>query len=354
MHKLLRYIAKYLALCLTLAIPAPCPAQAAPPTELVWLTWSDYTDPTLISEFEQRYHAKVRQVYFDADDMRNEMLLARDGAGYDVACINGPSLTLYNKRGWLAPLTAAEVPNLKHIDPRWLNAFSVAEGYAVPYLWGTIGIAYRKDLVPEPITTWRQFFHPSEALRGRVLALKEMRETLGMALKSLGYSSYSTNPEELAEAEQLLLAQKPFVKSYSYVPLTEESPLVTGEVWVTMAFSGDGITLHGLNPNIVYVLPEEGSNTWVDYLAVLKSSKHKSLAMRFIDFLNEPRNAARLAQYLNYPTPNRSAEKLLPTSFLNNPIIYPPRKTLEKSEFHRELPPDGLKRRISLFNRVVN
>ena len=329
-------------------------AKTETPTELVWLTWTDYDNPDLTREFEQRYHAKVRRVYFDADEMRNEILLSTDGAGYDLVTVNGAYMALYVKRDWLEPLSKKDIPNLENIDPYWLGAFEGSLNYGAPYMWGTLGIAYRKDLVPEPITSWRQFFNPPEALRGKIIMLKDSRDVIGMALKSMGYSLNSTDPAQLDAAERLLMAQKPYINAYSYLLLNEDSPLMTGSAWMATVFNGDGIFMHNKNPNIEYVLPEEGSTIWVDNLTVMRASRQKRLAMQFINFMNEPHNAARLALFMNFATPNRRAEALLPASFRNNPMIYPPKKILEKSEFYKALPAETMKKRIGLFNRVVN
>lgn len=135
-----------------------CIAQAAENRrELVILNWSDYLEESLVGAFEMQCHCKVRQVYYENDDHRDELMLAAEGAGYDVIIVNGLMLDTYRKRGWLDAIPGKNVDNLSSIDPRWAKAFEAAPGYAVPYFWGTMGIAYRKDLVAEPITSWRQF-----------------------------------------------------------------------------------------------------------------------------------------------------------------------------------------------------
>ncbi|MCW9078035.1 MAG: extracellular solute-binding protein, partial [Gammaproteobacteria bacterium] len=103
-----------------------------------------------------------------------------------------------------------------------------------------------------------------------------------------------------------------------------------------------------------YVLPEEGGNIWVDYLCVLRESSNKDAAKQFIDFLNEPEIAARLAQYVYYASPNQAAEKLLPEDFTNDPVIYPSGAALEKSEPYKRLPPRVQKRRSGIMSRIVN
>jgi len=321
--------------------------------ELVLLNWSEYMDPELIKEFEQKHSVKIRQAYFETDELRDDMLLATNGAGYDLVVSNGPALHAYAKRNWLAPLDRANVPNLKHVDPKYLDAFPSTAGHAVPYFWGTTGIAYRKDKIIAPVTSWKQLFQPADALRGKIVMIKDSHDLIGMALKALGYSANSTDKKELAEAEQLLLAQKPYVKTYSYVSLTKESVLVTGEAWMAMMYSGDALMLKEHHPDITYVVPEEGGNIWIDYLVVMRASTKQALAHKFIDFLLEPKNAVRLAQFVYYATPNKTAEKMLPKDFLNDPVIYPSGEVLDKSESYAILPSRAAKTRNSIFSRVT-
>lgn len=343
-----------LFLCFTLNSPlvlATEPVQQ-PPRDLVVLNWSEYLDPDLISEFEQQHNAKITEVYFESDDLRDDMLLETSGQGYDVAIVNGANMETYRKRGWLAPLTEQQVPNLRHVDARWLDAFEGVRGHAAPHFWGTTGIAYRKDLVEKPITSWMELYKPAEYLRGKIGMVENARDTIGMALKALGYSANSSDTQELEAAEQLLLEQKPYVRNYGYLLLSEDSALVSGELIATILYSGDALMVQEHQPEVEYVVPEEGGNIWVDYLVVLEGSGQKDLAWQFIDFLNQPENAARLAEYVYYATPNKAAEKLLPAEFLEDPIIYPDAASLKKSEFYTPLPAAAVRKRNLIFSGV--
>lgn len=328
-------------------------AEETTARQLLFLTWSDYIDPQVVEEFEQKFKVEIKQIYFESDDDRDQLLVESDGTGYDLVVVNSPQFLSYWKRHWFAPIREADVPNLKYIDRRWINALPEAIGYGVPYFWGTTGIAYRADLVPEKITSWRQLFQPSEVLRGKIVMANSARDVIGMALKALGYSANSTSLKELEEAERLLLAQKRYVKSYSYVSLTKDSELVSGQVLAAMMYSGDALMVREHDSNIVYVVPEEGGELWIDYLTVLRSSPNKKLAMEFINFLNEPENAARLARFVHYATPNKAAEGLLPAEFLRDPDIYPSEAVLKRSECYVELPPRIAKQRNSIFTRLL-
>jgi spermidine/putrescine transport system substrate-binding protein len=312
--------------------------RSGSPQELVFLTWPEYTDPEVISEFEQAHNTHIRFVYFQSDDSRDQLVLDADGKGYDVALVNRLKVDAYAKRGWLAPLSEEHVPNLKHVESKWRNFHANIQRYGSPYLWGTVGIVYRADLVPEPITRWIQLYRPQANLLGKIVMIDSSREVIGLALKALNYSINTRNLEEIKQAEALVKEQKPYVKAYSYINVTESSSLVTGETYAAFAFNGDALSIMEHEPNVKFILPEEGGIIWIDYLTVFNNSANKPLAFQLLNFLQRPDIAARLALYSNFASPNRSAQALLPQEFIDNPAIYPKPDALAKSEIDEELP----------------
>ncbi len=321
--------------------------------ELVVLTWSEYLDPEIVTEFEKTFNAKINFVYYESDDSRTEILVAGEGKGYDVVLTSGLDVQKYVRQGWLEPKRKLTIANDRHIKPRWANAFPKTETHAIPYFWGTLGIAYRKDLVSKPITSWNDLLNPPEELRGKIVMNRYSRDLTAAALKALGYSINSNDRNEIKAAGKLLQAQKPYVKAYSYIVLSEESALVKGEIVASMIFSGDALMLQEHHPNIAYAVPVEGGNIWVDYFAVLSASSKKELASAFINFLNEPEIAARNAEFVYYATPNTAAEQYLPDEYFANPVIYPPEDQLSKSEFYKPLSPRAQKLTNSIIAQLV-
>lgn len=321
---------------------------------LTILNWAEYMDPKIVKSFEKINNAKIKEIYFETDDSRNDMMLANKGKGYDIIIVNGAALSLYKKRNWLAPITKNNVKNIKHIYKKWFHAFPGANGYAVPYFWGTMGIAYRSDLVKNPITHWRQLFEPEESLKGKILMAKSARELIGIALKANGHSMNSTNKTELDKAYALLSKQKNFVKDYSYIATSEKSSIVQGDIVAATSYNGDTLAVQEYNDKIVFIVPEEGTNLWADYMVVSKHSKNKKLAYKFINFINQPKNAAQLAQFVYFASPNKAAEKFLPKEFKEDKIIYPDKKTLQKSEIFKPLPTKILRKYNSIYSLIVN
>jgi len=322
--------------------------------QIVFLTWADYLDPEIVTAFEEEHGIDVKFAYYESDDGRDEMLANNDGRGYDLAVVNGLRMNAYTKRNWLAPVPVESISNLQHIEARWRDAFPGSARYGVPYFWGTLGIAYRSDLVPEGFTSWKDLFEPRESLRGRIAMLRSSRDLLGMALKSLGHSANTDDRDAVRAAATLLEAQKPYVRTYEYVSLEENSALVSGEIWVSLMYSGDALMVQEHNENIRYVVPEEGGNLWVDYIAILQSSPRKDLAAKFIDFLNRPAIAARNAEFVYYATPNMAARPYLSQEYFANDVIHPSESVMSRSETYREFAPRTQKAVNSAFARLVN
>ena len=328
--------------------------HAAEQATLVFLTWPDYMDPAILDEFEQRTNIVVKQIYFESGAERDELMIATQGRGFDIALINSSSIKILAKRGWLEPIDEKEIPNLKHINPRWRAVHEYAQTYSVPYFWGLLGIGYRKDLVSFPVSSWMDLLQPTQDLHGKVAMISNARDLVGAALKGLGYSLNSTNTQELQEAEELLQTQAPTVKTYKYISRGKNSALVSGEIAISMMYSSYASMVQKHHDQIAFVIPKEGSNIWIDYISVLSASNNKAAAKQFINFLNEPEIAARLAQFVYSATPNMAAEALLPAEFKNNPAIYPSQEVLEKSETYNNQPAQTQKNRAAFISRLIH
>ena len=321
-----------LALLVLFAMLLP---QARAEDALSVLTWANYIDPGLVAEFERTSGVPVRFTHFTSDNDRNAMMAARDGAGFDLVLVDGGTIDLYAKQGWLAPLSLPALPNLRHVDAAWRGAYDGARAYGVPYTWGLLGIAYRRDLVSRPIRGWADLFHPPAELRGHILMADDASELCAAASLALGQPVNPTNAAQFAAIERLLQEQRPQVAGYAILDTGEQSPLLLGTVRIAMAYNGDASVLAQMNTNVVFVAPAEGFPLFCDYWCIPARSTLPAAAHRFLDFLCEPSHAASTALFVRYPAPSRAAEALLPPDFLHDPAVYPPSELLARSDFFR-------------------
>jgi spermidine/putrescine transport system substrate-binding protein len=327
--------------------------QQPNPRILHILTWSDYLEPALVAGFEQAYQAKLKFTYFETDEHRDQILTQQGNRGYDLALIDAIRLPLYLKSGWISPIDPQLIPNLEQLAPHCLADSDIAKEYAVPYFWGTQGIVYRGDLVDQPIQGWMQLFRPQEQLRGKIIMIDDSREVMGMAAIALGKSMTSKDIRDWEAAAKLVYEQKPYVDSYGYIAIGEDSGLVSGKILAAQIFNGEALSLQQHNKNIVYVHPVEGSSYWVDYWVLFNNAPERELAHRFLNYINEPANAAANAQAVYFATCNKAAERLLPEDFLQDPIIYPPPAVMERLQPYQLLPPEITRKVNMLYSQIT-
>lgn len=281
--------------------------------------WSDYIDPEVLKGFEEEYGIKVNYENFAT----NEEMLAKLKAGgtdYDVLFPSDYMVEVLISQDMLHELDFSLMDNFVNIDPRFKSMpFDPEDKHSVPYFWGTMGIVYDSERIPEGITSWKALWDDRYA--GRIVMLDSSRDTIGIALIMLGYSPNTKNLDELSEAKMALINQKPLVRSYEVDAYKDM--MASGEALLSLCWSGDAVLLKGEHANLAYAIPEEGTNVWVDCMVVPKSSKHKREAELFIDYMMRPDVNAACALEIGYSTANLEALKLLPEEVREDKAAYP-------------------------------
>ena len=299
-------------------------------------TWSTYSSRRVAQGFEREFHCKVNYDLYDS----NEALLAKLQAGnvsYDLVVPSDYMVQVLIRQGLLAPLDKSKLPTAwANIDQRFLGLpFDPHNDYAVPYAWGTTGLAYRADLVKENLDSWSALFDPRYA--GHILLLDDTREVFGMALKKLGYSLNSTNPDELRQARDLLLREKALVKGYNSSNFQED--LAAGDAWIAQAYNGNMTFVMRDEPTLRYVIPKEGCTISVDCACIPRAAPHKQLAEAFINYFHRPDVAALFVNDSGFNTPNRYDQKDIEPWLLRNAAVFPDPDSLVHCEFMRDVGP---------------
>jgi spermidine/putrescine transport system permease protein len=307
------------------------------------LIWSNYLPESVIREFENRYEARVNMELYDS----NEAMLAKlqaGGASYDIIVPSDYMVSVLRNRGLIRQINRDLITNFSNLDPTLLGLeYDPMNQYSVPYLWGTTGIGYRKDKIPEPIDSWAALWDPR--YKDRIAMLDDVREAFGAALKLLGKSLNSTDPADINQAARLLSKQKPLLKAYDSGGF--DQLLLSGEAWIVQGYNGQIAKAMIENPSIAYVIPKEGSTIAVDNLCIPVGAPNPDLAHQFINFVLEPKIAAEIANQTGYSSANLAARPLMRPELLSNPAIYPPRHLLNRCEFIRDIGPA-----ITLYDRL--
>lgn len=301
--------------------------------ELNIYIWSNYLPDSVVAEFERRFDAKVNVETYDS----NEVLLAKlqsGGASYDIIVPSDYMVTVLKAQGLIEEIDRDALTNFSNLDPRFTGlAYDPANQYSVPYMWGTTGIAYRKDKVQGPVDSWAVLWDAQYA--DRLAMLDDVRETLGAALKMMGKSLNSTDPEDVRAAAELLIKQKPLLKAYDSGGFDQS--LLSGDVWITQAYSGQIAKAMADNSQIGYVIPKEGCTLFVDNLCIPRVAKNRELAVAFINYVLEAKTAADIANGTGYSSPSLAARAYIRPDLLANEAAYPPRDALDRCELIQEI-----------------
>jgi len=247
----------------------------------------------------------------------------------------------------LIPLDKSKIPNLKNIDPYFLDLpFDDDNKYSVPYFWGTVGIVYNPNLVGDlDFSSWDDLWDPS--LKRKVFLVDGAREVIGMGLNSLGYSLNSLDNHELRKATDKLITLAPNVKA---IIGDEITPLmINNEATVALTWSGQAADMMSENEELDFAVPEEGSNLWFDNMVIPKTSKNIEGAHKFINFMLKAESGAQNADYVGYSTPNIAAMKLMDKEVVSDERYYPSEEQRETLEVYKNLGPDYLGKYNELF-----
>ena len=296
----------------------------------------DYIDEELITKFEEETGYKVEYSTYDT----NEIMYSKIKSGsnkYDLVFPSDYMIEKMINEGMAEKINFDNIPNYKYIDEKFKNlSYDPNNEYSVPYMWGTIGIIYNPEVVKEEVKSWDILW--DKKYDKEIIMFNSVRDTMAIALSKLGYSMNSTNPEEIKQAADILIEQKPIVKAW-FVDQVKDA-MINDEAALATVWSGDANYIISENPKLEYVVPEEGSNKWFDAMVIPKDAPNKEGAEAFINFLTDPENSLQNVDYIQYYTPNWKTYEMLDDEVKES---YPTDETLDKCEVFKDLDRDSLK-----------
>ena len=322
--------------------------------QLYVYNWGEYIDESVIEEFEEETGIEVVYDLFETNEEMYPVIEA-GAVRYDVVCPSDYMIQKMAENDLLAEINFDNIPNLSQIDPIYLErskSFDPENKYSVPYTWGTVGILYNteriKELgVPAP-TKWSDLW--DERYRGEILMQDSVRDAFMVALKMRGYSMNSTDPEELAQARDLLIRQKPLVQAYVVDQVRDK--MIGGEAAVGVIYSGEMLYIQEESAEadftLEYVVPEEGTNIWIDSWVIPANARNKENAEKWINFLCRPDIAKKNFDYITYSTPNKGAYEMLEDELKNNQALFPDVNQMANSEVFQYLGDEA----DSLYNEM--
>ncbi len=340
-----RTVAGVCAVSLLLVVAALSHVTGSRPVVNV-CSWGEYIDEALITQFEEETGIRVN--YQTAESNETLYSLLKSGGGdYDVVVPSDYMISQLIEEDMLTELDYSLIPNFDLVDAQFRNLpYDPENKYTVPYAWGTLGIIYNENMIEDEITSWSAMFDPKYA--GKVMLINNSRDALGIALLYLGYSVNTTDEAQIREAYQLL-ADATNNGVYAGKIMDEVFQVMEGgNAAMATYYAGDYLSMLENNEDLRFVIPEEGSNWFVDAMCILKDARHPAEAHAWINFIASTDAALANMDYIWYGTANCEAIEQYPEYYLENygeeldqetfDIIQTPPEVLERCEMYLVLP----------------
>lgn len=298
-----------------------------PSKQVVVFNYGEYMDVEVFEAFEEETGIEV--VY--EEYATPEEMYAKYKAGitdYDLICTTDYMVEKLADEGELLEIDFEQIPNSSFVsDTYWemSKAFDPENKYSMPYYWGTVGILYNKKEVNEEVKSWKILW--DEKYKGQIIMHNSVRDAFITAFKQLGYSINTEDTKEIDEAQKLLIKQKPLVQSY-FVDETRDA-MIANNAKLAVIYSGDAYLAMENNEDLAYVVPEEGSNIWVDSWMIPATCQNKEGAQKLLDYLYRVDVTRKNFDIVYYPTANEEFNKTLSEEELE---IFPPEEVIGKCE----------------------
>jgi spermidine/putrescine transport system substrate-binding protein len=311
-------------------VRAPVGGQSSS-KELYIYTWSGYTDQNLLERFQKETGIRAVADVFDSNEAMLARLQAGGGGAYSIIYPSDYMVDKMRAMKMLIQLDHSRIPGLSQLFPEFQNPLSdPGNQYSVPVSWGTTGLIYNTQKLQSPPEDWSYLWNNQQQLARRITLLNDVREVMGAALRTLGYSYNATDYQKIQQAYEKLMALKPSLASFTSDAWRPQ--VLSGDLLVAMCYSADANEVMEESDYLDYVVPQSGSSLWMDTLAIPKTAPNIEGAYAWINFMLQPDVAAEISKRLSFSTPNQAAFQLLPPEVKNNQSLYPPETVLEKCE----------------------
>ena len=310
-------------------LASPALAQDGECKTLNFYNWDTYIGPETIEKFEQQTGIDVTyDLYADSEELFAK--LKNGNPGYDLVVPSNDYTEKMIASDMLVELDKSKIPNIANIEDRFMDvAFDPGRKYSLPYMWGTIGLGYRKSAVDEPPKTWAELLQ-TDKYAGRYAALSDGTSMMQLALVALGKDVNDLSDENIAAAEQFWKDAKKNVVAFA--PDNGQDLLMAGEADLVIEYNGDIAQVQEEDDDLAYTVPAEGTLLWEDTLAIPKGGPCVSAAYKMIDFILSADEGAAIAEEIAYATPNKAAKEKMDEAYLNNPVIFPSEEALAKAQ----------------------
>ena len=320
------------------ASPQDAIAKYGSDTLKLYIT-GEYMSEDLIPNFEDEFGVDVIVEYFDSNEMMYTKMQAGDS--YDVVIPSDYMIQRMMKEESLQELDLSLIPNLDNLTPEVRNLpYDPDNTYSVPYFWGSVGIIYNHNNV-DPAVVEAQGYEVlrNEDYAGQIYIYDSERDSFMMALKALGYSMNTENPDEIYEAYEWLLDMNDKMDP-TYVTDEVIDGMMNGNKDIAVVYSGDATYIQSENEDMSFWMPNEGTNLWYDAMVIPKNAQNPLLAHEFINYTLTYEAALGNSEYVGYTSPNEEVMLELSSDegLYGAYEAYVPRDGYEKDEVFEDNP----------------
>ena len=331
-----------LVLCVLMTTAlASCGKRPGSAGEVNVYNWGEFIDESIFRTFERETGIRVNYFEYQSNEEMYS-LLRMGGTKVDVIIPSDYMVSRLIEEDMLERLDFANIPNYSLIDPRYKNLeYDPGGRYSVAYMTGTVVLIYNTAKISDNITSWESLFDGKYP--GQTLMFDNPRDAFGIALKHLGYYQNTINEDEILEAYELLVKQKPFLQAYVMDQIFDK--LESGEAWIGPYYAGDYLIMREGNPDLALVRPVEGSNHFVDAMCIPRGAENKTNAELFINFMCRTDIALLNMEEVMYASANYEAaaafaEDMDPADL---EIMFASDETLANCDVFKNLPREILK-----------
>jgi spermidine/putrescine transport system substrate-binding protein len=293
--------------------------------------WVNYTDDSLLKDFETKTGIKVTVDTYDSNEAMFAKMQAGGGNAYSIIYPTDYMVTQMTGLKMLVELDQSRLKGLEGLKEKWKNpVYDQGNSHSVPVAWGTTGLTYDPEKFGGTIKGWANLWDRKDSLTRRVTLINDVREVMGATLLALGHSLNTEDPKQIKEAYDKLVEFKPAIAAF----LTNgwEEQLASSDVFVSMAYSTDALNLMREQPNLRYVIPATGSSLWTDTVAIPKTAPNVDAAYEWINYMLSAETAAKVVERLKFATPNQIAFEKLPKAIKSNQNLFPSSTVIDQCE----------------------
>ena len=303
--------------------------------EIKVYNWEDYIDREVLNIFEKETGIHVNYVTFSQnEDMYTK--LSTGAESYDVVIPSDYMIERLIKEDLIVELNRDNIPNFENVVDNLRDPiYDPGNAHSVPYMWGTLGIVYNTDMVTTPITSWAALL--DETVEGKIFMMDSMRDTVAIGLIMNGSPVNSDDLDELEAARKWLLDQKESGVVDGYILDQAKDMMAGNEAAMAVMYSGDALYAMEKNDKLAYVIPDEGSNIWVDGMCIPKSTQNQEAAEQFINFMCRPDIARMNMEYIYYSSPIRQVVEELSEEELASTAMNPTDDMVKRCEYYVDI-----------------